>query len=111
MISKGLVESRHNESSVQRKHMHDPIELVTLGFAWFAWLSWLAPLMWRLHVRLPQVRRVLESEPDSPHKQRDLRRIDLQLDHVAARRSLTVAFVAATLALLGLTVLFILVPG
>lgn len=73
--------------------------IIDFAFIWFIWAVTLAPMMWRLHVRLPRSRRLIEDQPDSPRKERELRRIDTQLNHAWASRKGLVKFVALTSAL------------
>jgi len=87
-----------------------PFEIAGIGLGWFIWISVFAPLMWRWHVRLPRARRALETESDSHRKQRNLRRIDLQLAHFGARRSGKVVFVAVTFIMLVSTLTIFLIP-
>ncbi len=87
-----------------------PFEIVGIGLGWFIWISVFAPLMWRWHVRLPRARRALETESDSRRKQRELRRIDLQLAHFGARWSGKVVFVTITLIMLVSTLTIFLIP-
>ena len=90
--------------------MIGPFEIAAIGLGWFLWVSMVTPLMWRWHVRLPQARRALETEPDSRLKQRELRRIDLQLAHFGARRRGKVVVAAITLILLAATLMVFLIP-
>ena len=87
-----------------------PIDIVGIASGWFIWIFVLGSMMWRWHVKLPQARRALEAAPDSPRKERDLRRIDLQLGHFWAKRAGKVIFVLILLLMLASTLTMSLVP-
>jgi len=85
--------------------------LIDFAFIWFLWAVTAAPMMWRLHVRLPRARRRVEAERDSARKERDLRRIDLQLSHAWASRKSLIAFVTLSSVLLVCTVTLIVLKA
>ena len=82
--------------------------IIDFAFIWFIWAIILAPMMWRLHVRLPRSRQLAEDQPDSPRKERDLRRIDMQLNHAWASRKGLVKFFVLTSVLFLCTLVIVL---
>lgn len=86
-------------------------EIAAVGSGWFIWLFLVGPMMWRWHVQLPRARRALEAEPDGPHKERELRRIDLQLGHYWAQRSGKTVFIVIVLLMLASTLAIFVLPS
>lgn len=77
------------------------------GIMWVLWGGWLVPQMWRWHVELPRARRRLIAEPDSSRKERDLRRINKQLDHLWAGSEGKILFALYTVMQVGITAFLI----